>query len=140
MLKILTVTFIALGSPAFLKIRAKCSEFNVVSQVKDQVTAEVSLGSCDTGIGLRNTHMKENYLETAKFPKAVFVGTVPEADGKVSGILTVHGKPSPVEGERKADMVYFSTHVSSHGVGVPSFHGITVADEVKIEIGLEVKK
>jgi polyisoprenoid-binding protein YceI len=37
-----------------------------------QVTAD--LASLDTGIGLRNKHMRENHLETKKYPNAVFRG------------------------------------------------------------------
>jgi polyisoprenoid-binding protein YceI len=33
---------------------------------------EVDLGSLDTGINLRNQHMRENYLNTAAYPKALF--------------------------------------------------------------------
>jgi polyisoprenoid-binding protein YceI len=38
------------------------------------VYVEVDLASLDTGIGLRNKHMRENHLETAKYPKAVLRG------------------------------------------------------------------
>jgi polyisoprenoid-binding protein YceI len=38
------------------------------------VMVEVDLASLDTGIPMRNKHMRENHLETAKFPKAVFKG------------------------------------------------------------------
>lgn len=63
----------------------------------------VELSDLDTGIGLRNTHMREQYLETDKYPKAVFVLTkVVEVDGSVlednkpvkitaEGNFTVHG-------------------------------------------------
>lgn len=44
--------------------------------VGDSVTVhfEVDLASLDTGSKLRNKHMRENHLETSKFPKAVFDG------------------------------------------------------------------
>ncbi len=38
------------------------------------VRFEVDLATLDTGLKMRNTHMRENHLETAKFPKAVFDG------------------------------------------------------------------
>ncbi|MBX9688871.1 MAG: YceI family protein [Candidatus Obscuribacterales bacterium] len=34
---------------------------------------DVDLASIDTGIDLRNEHMRDNFLETAKYPKASFV-------------------------------------------------------------------
>ena len=44
--------------------------------VGDSITVhlEVDLASLDTGKALRNKHMREEHLETAKFPKAVFDG------------------------------------------------------------------
>lgn len=42
----------------------------------DSLTVEISvdLASLDTGIGLRNRHMRENHLHTERFPEAVFRG------------------------------------------------------------------
>jgi len=39
------------------------------------VYVEVPLATLDTGIGLRNKHMRENHLETEKYPDAVFEGS-----------------------------------------------------------------
>lgn len=33
---------------------------------------DVKLASLDTGISLRNTHMKDNYLQTNRYPEAIF--------------------------------------------------------------------
>jgi polyisoprenoid-binding protein YceI len=45
-------------------------------QLSDSVTVriEVDLTELDTGIGLRNRHMRQNHLETDEYPKAVFRG------------------------------------------------------------------
>lgn len=63
---------------------------------------EVDLTSIDTGIPLRNTHMRDNFLETGKYPKAIFkmtsIGTpVTLKDGqtaklKTTGEFSLHGK------------------------------------------------
>jgi polyisoprenoid-binding protein YceI len=44
--------------------------------VGDSITVhlEVDLASLDTGKALRNKHMREDHLETAKFPRAIFDG------------------------------------------------------------------
>ena len=46
------------------------------SAVGDTITVhlEVDLASLDTGKKMRNEHMRENHLETDKYPKAVFDG------------------------------------------------------------------
>ena len=38
------------------------------------VRVDVDLATLDTGISLRNKHMRENHLETDKYPQAVFHG------------------------------------------------------------------
>jgi polyisoprenoid-binding protein YceI len=65
---------------------------------------DVDLASIDTGIELRNEHMRDNFLETAKYPKAVYKVTsiLTKAKAPVSsgqkvvldtiGTLTLHGK------------------------------------------------
>ena len=73
--------------------------------VGDSVTVhlEVDLASLDTGSKMRNKHMRENHLETSKFPKATFDGaTLIEGGGAklengkplkfvAEGTFTVHG-------------------------------------------------
>jgi polyisoprenoid-binding protein YceI len=39
-----------------------------------RVEIEVDLASLDTGIDMRNKHMRENHLETSKYPKVAFHG------------------------------------------------------------------
>jgi polyisoprenoid-binding protein YceI len=64
---------------------------------------DVDLASIDTGIALRNEHMRDNFLETKKYPKAVFkvisVSSTPTVlnDGKTvkvkaTGEFSLHGK------------------------------------------------
>lgn len=60
------------------------------------VSLEVDLASLDTGIDVRNRHMREKHLETAKYPKAVFKGAA--VMGPAGARLEV-GKPVPVEVE-----------------------------------------
>ena len=56
----------------------------------------VDLASLDTGIGKRNQHMRDNHLETDKYPKATFVGaTVLEP----KGTTLAPGKPVAFECE-----------------------------------------
>ncbi len=73
--------------------------------VGDSITVhlEVDMASLDTGKGLRNKHMREEHLETDKFPKSVFDGaTVLSPAGakleirkplafQIEGTFTLHG-------------------------------------------------
>ena len=71
--------------------------------VGDSITVhlEVDLASLDTGKKLRNRHMRENHLETVKYPKAVFDGATVRGAAKlepgkkatfdVDGTFALHG-------------------------------------------------
>lgn len=59
---------------------------------------EVDINSVDTGLGLRNRHMRENYMHTSKYPTAVFNGKIMKADKssskmdvEVVGKMKIHG-------------------------------------------------
>ena len=66
--------------------------------VGDSVTVhlEVDLASLDTGSKMRNKHMRENHLETSKFPKAIFDGATLVQGG---GVKLENGKPIKFEAE-----------------------------------------
>ncbi len=76
---------------------------------KPSAKFEVDLASVKTGIGMRDTHMREKYLETDKFPKAVFTLTGIKSGGTgklennqpvdltLEGDFTVHGVTKKVE-------------------------------------------
>lgn len=60
----------------------------------------LDLNTLDTGIDLRNRHMRESYLETAKFPFAEFTGKIEHQidlsiyqsqEVEVNGIFKLHG-------------------------------------------------
>lgn len=59
----------------------------------------LDLNTLDTGIGLRDKHMRKNYLETDKYPFAEFTGKVqilPDSfdkpkEVKVEGTFKIHG-------------------------------------------------
>lgn len=159
------VEFLAVGKPSMLKINGKAkledgAKLEGVLQLKGDSlagTAKFPLDSLTTGISLRDRHMKEKYLETAKFPKAEFTltelklpGTLATGDGEAKGVpfkgtLSVHGVPQPIAGtvdiERKgakAEMDFkFNTTIPSHKIELPSFMGVTVAEDVQITVEVE---
>jgi polyisoprenoid-binding protein YceI len=68
---------------------------------KGQGTISVDVASIDTGIALRNDHMKsEGWLDAAKYPSITFTTTSAKNVGgdkyKVNGTLTLHGVTKPV--------------------------------------------
>ena len=149
------VEFHAIGNPGFLRIKGRAAKppKGVLEIRGAEVTGEISidLDSIDTGMSLRNRHMKEKYLETAKYPVArlrlvklslppAFQETSAEFDAPFQATLDVHGTPSPVTGTikvaRRAERVTvaadFETKVADHRIEKPGYLGVTMADVVKI--------
>lgn len=125
---------------------------------KGVVTIDVA--SFDTGIGLRNEHMR-GMIEASKYPTATFrlkALTAPKlvansaVDGTVTGDLTFHGVtrtltapvslvylPEQDKNYRPGDWVSVSTafkiKLSDYGLKLPSaLLGVKVADELAIEL------
>lgn len=65
----------------------------------NQIYFEVDLTTLNTGIGLRNRHMRDNYLETKKYRFAFFQGNIgklekvseDEYSAEVKGTMFIHG-------------------------------------------------
>lgn len=125
---------------------------------KGTVTVDVS--SFDTGIGLRNEHMR-GMIEADKYPTATFKLKALKApklvaqqpvDGTVTGEFTFHGVtrtlsapvtlvylPEQDKNYRPGDWVSVSTafkfKLSDHGIQLPApMLGMKVADELTVEL------
>lgn len=144
-----SVSFTAVG-PGGLRIEGKGSDIDVREQ-GENVTVSVNLSSMTTGIGLRDKHMKEKYLETAKYPKAVF--TVDKSrikvpfDGNLEGKLLLHGVTRPLTVHYTAKGAPNKAHVSGsaqlnmkdYGIEVPSYLGITVKPNVTLAMEFDAE-
>lgn len=149
-----TVQVEAVGRPAMVKIKGKGEGPQGSLKIANRnLSGEIrfALDTLDTGIDLRNEHMREKYLETKKYPFAILTLqdlALPEGwskekmqipETKFIGDLLLHGERNPVEGrfevtetgELKATM---ELKISDYKIPVPSYLGITVADKVKIQI------
>lgn len=157
-----TTNFTAVGKPDNIKIDGKGTgpKGQLFIEGKN-LTGEfkVDLKSLDTGMDMRNEHMQENYLHVEKFPEAVLVISklslqdqdllkdVIMKDLDFEGTLKLHGKESPIKGKtslaRKGNEITvdasFSTQVTAYGIDVPSFAGITVANDVSISVNTKAQ-
>lgn len=152
-----TVEFHAIGRPSALRINGKgaAPQINLTIE-NNQVSgvASFSLDTLDTGINLRNTHMKKKYLETEKYPDSKITFSMfplPESlsneNGRADkvpfqGMLLLHGVEKPVSGlakiERKSGQVQvsadFGLKISDFGITSPGFAGITMAEDVQVSV------
>lgn len=117
---------------------------------KSKLYFEVDLTTLDTGIGLRNRHMRENYLETDKYRTTTFSGklikadklTENEYDVVVKGEIFIHGvtKEMTIEGkinrkERKLEIkTGFSIKLSDFDIEIPSFMFLKLSNNIKLEL------
>jgi len=106
------------------------------------VRVDVDLASLDTGIPMRNKHMRENHLHTDTYPKAVFEGgRILEASGrtlnpgdtvrlKLSGRFELHGVKRtievPVDATRAKDgtlqvTTHFEVPLADYKINRPAF-------------------
>ena len=149
--------FMAIGRPAMIRIKGESGgPEGSIEIAAEKVTGQFkfSLNSLNTGIDMRDQHMKEKYLETGKNPEAslmiekmVLTDSVQGKDVPFSGQLKMHGLSKPVTGiasyetkdKNKSTHVEFKIHLSDFGISVPSYAGVTVADEVQIKMDLQLK-
>lgn len=151
-----SVEFVATGWPSALKIHGKGTGPAGTLTVTDHAVTgslAVDLASLETGIGLRDRHLKEEYLQVDRYPQArltlshLDVRRLPEGAtfGAVAipfeGTLLLHGVEKPVSGQarvsrndsRVAVSAQFSISLGDFGVGVPKYMGITVAEKVDVK-------
>jgi len=137
-----TASWQATGNPGMVKIDGEGGLVTgTVTRDGGKVagTFECPLKDFQTGIDTRDHHMREKYLDTAKFPVAQLVlDPLAATGGDWTGKLTLKGVTKPVKGTAKitgsAVDATFSIQLADYPIGVPSFLGVTVAQDVTIHI------
>lgn len=149
-----TVSFTAKGKPALIKIHGKGQGFQGKIQEENGILngeLKFELKTLKTGIELRDEHLHEKYLQTNKFPQATLKiqkleKILPESKRPFEGLLTLHGVEQPVTGEistsadNKTVTASFMISLSKFAIDIPSFQGLTVAEEVEVNIETQVTK
>ncbi len=120
-----------------------------------QLYLEVELASLDTGLGLRNRHMRDNYLEVDEFPYATFDATIERVEATAAGVfrvaaqgvLSIHG----VERERgiscdvsEREEGYgvrcaFTVLLSDFDIEIPKLMFLKLANEVRLDLNFTVR-
>ncbi len=147
-------TFSGTG-PAGFKIDGKTPDVSVKDDGKN-FTVVVNLKTLTTGIGLRDSHMREKYLEVEKFPDATLavpLSAIKLEDGKVNegetkGTFSVHGKSKEVSFKYKANCKASACDIEGSlplnmkefDVNVPSYLGVTVKPDITIKTTFKAKK
>lgn len=153
------VKFVAIGKPGFLKINGHSNQKAPEGEIqvsKEGLTAKfaIAISHFDTGISLRNEHMKEKYLEVQKFPEAQLKVAMPlfkeeslheKYEGDFAGELTLHGETRPVQGKLSFEPVAkmakasFAIKVSDFKIDVPKYMGVTVSETVDVTTEIKLR-
>jgi polyisoprenoid-binding protein YceI len=113
-------------------------------------TLRVELQTLETGIGIRDRHMKNNYLEVEKgagFDTAIIDEIrVEKMDGKTvfTGMLSLHGQKRKVTGAAELQQkdgnirvqAQFPVKVSDFEIPAPTYLGVGVRDEIQIKVSM----
>lgn len=140
-------SFVAVG-PAGMKIEGTTADVTTQDD-GSTVKVVVDLRKLDTGMSLRDKHMREKYLEVGTYPTAVLA--VPRASlqfpadgaassGDVPAKLTLHGTTKDVKFHytaKNGSGIYgvtgnFAVNMNDYGIEVPSYLGVTVKPDVNV--------
>ena len=111
---------------------------------------KVELQTLETGIGIRDRHMKNNYLEVAKGPEfstaMIEDIRVEKMAGKTvfTAMLSLHGQKRKVTGAAELQQkdgsikvqAQFPLKVSDFDIPAPTYLGVGVRDEIQIKVSL----
>lgn len=136
------------------KIEATNSSVTCVVDVKTgQMQFAVQMKGFEFEKSLMQEHFNENYVESEKFPRAVFAGSITnnkevnyKKDGtypaKVKGKLEIHGESKEVEAtgtitiKKGAVSLHseFNIQLSDYKIGIPSVVKDKIANDTKIAV------
>ncbi|MEM6928736.1 MAG: YceI family protein [Myxococcota bacterium] len=148
------VVFHAEGSPGFLTFEGVTRQLTLEAD-GDTLTFIVPMDTVQTGIALRDQHMRDTYVETATFPDVAL--TVRRADvrfpeagqrheGTLSGTFTAHGVTRDVAvaytiREKKGRFTIeasFPFDTSAHDIAIPSYLGVTIRSAMRAEVDVTI--
>ena len=145
-----TSVLVSMQATAGLRIEGTTHDL-AISERDGEVAFQVPLAGLDTGIGLRNRHMR-SYLDVAHFPHAelrvsraalVFPAPGKVAESDVQGALTLHGVSRPCSVHYRAEQeasgevrIRGTTRIDMRefGIDVPSYLGVRVDPAVAIQV------
>ena len=126
---------------------------------KNLVDFYVDLNTLDTGIKLRDKHMRDDYLETKKHPFAEFTGSFSDEDLEqikrkqsgtyiIKGSFEVHGVALPREFELQLNFennqkvsfeTIFEIKLTDHDIEIPKLMFYELSNTLKITSNGELK-
>jgi polyisoprenoid-binding protein YceI len=116
---------------------------------------EVQLNSLDAGNSMYNRHLKEDYLETKKYPYATFKAGIARIEqltdstfaAYVEGDFSIHGKKKKIEiigqamrlGEVLRVKCEFSVKLTDYDIEIPKLMFFEADDDIKVSLDFYIK-
>lgn len=122
----------------------------IIEQQTGKVSFSVLMKGFEFAKGLMQDHFNENYVESDKYPKATYTGTISGklpldvTDGKqvwkVEGSLTLHGITKPLNADIQVSITkgvvlvetVFPLNVTAYGIKIPSLVADKVNEKVQV--------
>ncbi|RMH65212.1 MAG: YceI family protein [Calditrichaeota bacterium] len=117
---------------------------------------EVDLNTIDTGIGMRNRHMRDNYLETDKYPFTHFTGKITRVEDSTDtigfvfaeGELFIHGVARFLRVRARIDKAPGLWHVhcdfpfrlSDYDIDIPKVMFLKINNTMRMNLDFYLKK
>lgn len=176
-LVVLTMIFIAnlvhgqkyFTKTGFTEFKASVETFEPVEAKNNSTTAILNVESGEVAalmfikafrfnVALMEEHFNENYMDSDKYPKATFKGSIKDFDlaslsstpkeYKVTGVLTIRGKDKPVESTVSLKLIEekimvsggFSVKPEDFDIEIPSVVSKKIAENVNINLEYELVK
>ena len=145
------------SGPGGFKIEGTTNALDVKDDGKT-LSIVVALKDLSTGISLRDTHMRDKYLEVEKFPTTTLAvpldqlkipGNGAPGEGDAKGQVTLHGVTKEqafhYKGTCSKDGLCDVTgtlplNFNDYGIKVPSYLGITVKPDITITTTFQAKR
>jgi len=129
---------------------------SVIDFAKQEVVVSMDMQAFEFDKSLMREHFNENYVESEKFPKAIFKGTFtngstidPSQNGEypvtVEGTMTIHGVTKPIKtkgtivvnGSQISAQTKFMVRVADHDIKIPKIVFHNIAEEVEVTVDLK---
>ncbi|MFD0862372.1 YceI family protein [Sungkyunkwania multivorans] len=150
-----TINFEA-SVPSFEEVKAKNESVTAILNTENGEMAALALiKGFRFKVALMEEHFNENYIESSKFPKATFKGTLEsfefdnlQSEYLLNGSITLHGKTKDISTkmklEEKGDQLVvsgsFVLRPEDFDIEIPKIVSNKIAEEVNVNVNFLLKR
>ena len=144
--------------PAFEEVKATNNKVTAVLKSDGSIASLALTKAFRFKIALMEEHFNENYMESSKFPKALFSGKISDfnisnlsssnKNYKIKGTLTIRGVKKEITINSKIKLTNNNIHIKADfsvtpedfNISIPSIVRKKIAKKVDVSLDFELKK